>query len=48
MIAAILNSGFEGTPISYSPRTDDVIALKEVSHAASERLCAASRTDKHF
>ena len=27
MIAAILNSGFEGTPISYSPRTDDVIAL---------------------
>ena len=27
MIGAILNSGFEGTPISYSPRTDDVIAL---------------------
>ena len=27
MIADILNSGFEGIPISYSPRTDDVIAL---------------------
>ena len=26
MIADILNSGFEGIPISYSPRTDDVIA----------------------
>ena len=61
MIADILNSGFEGIPISYSPRTDDVIALtllacffhrsgsrKEVSHPTSERLCAASRADKHF
>ena len=27
MIADILNSGFEGIPISYSPRTDDAIAL---------------------
>ena len=64
MIADILNSGFEGIPISYSPRTDDVIALtllacfflssialaraKEVSHPTGERLCTASRADKHF
>lgn len=64
MITDILNSGFEGIPIFYSPRTDDVIALtllacffpflhrsgsrKEVSHPTSERLCAASRADKHF
>ena len=64
MIADILNSGFEGIPISYSPRTDDVIALtllclllsflhrsgswKEVSHPTGERLCIASRADKHF
>lgn len=64
MIADILNSGFEGIPISYSPRTDDVIALtllacfflssialargKKFPHPTSERLCAASRADKHF
>ena len=60
MIADILNSGFEGIPISYSPRTDDVIAClllsflhrsgswKEVSHPTGERLCTASRADKHF
>ena len=39
-----VDSGFEGTPISYSPRTDDAISLgarKEISLPTGERLCIA-------
>ena len=43
-----VDSGFEGTPISYSPRTDDAIAFlhslgarKEISLPTGERLCIA-------
>ena len=55
-----VDSGFEGTPISYSPRTDDAIAglflpffhsfgtRKEISLPTGERLCVTSRTDEHF
>ena len=35
MIADILNSGFEGIPISYSPRTDDAIALTLLASCSS-------------
>ena len=52
-----VESGFEGTPIPYSPRTDDVISLtllvcfflSSIALArASERLCAAPGADEHL
>ena len=44
-----VDSGFEGTPISYSPRTDYCLGTrKEISLPTGERLCVTSRTDEYF
>ena len=55
MIVELFTSGVEGIPVSYSPRTDDTIALTLLVcfflssiALAKERFCTASRTDKYF
>ena len=51
MIVELFTSGVEGIPVSYSPRTDDTIALTLLVCfflSSIERFCTASRTDKYF